>query len=131
MPSYGGNNNPVVRHKSDSDDIATMAMDRDAMDVMPGGHLMRPPAMGQGGHGHAPISIRPPAPIPHFRSAPLPPAAPVPVIPGTGSNRVKTSGAPYAVWLFASLLAGILSYHVAPEILAKFESKPPTVQSSQ
>jgi hypothetical protein len=50
--------------------------------------------------------------------------APATIVPQTASNNIKTSalGAPLAVWLFAALLAGIISYHVAPEIMARVES---------
>jgi len=35
---------------------------------------------------------------------------------------VSPAGAPYAIWLIASVLAGIISYYVAPEVLGRFES---------
>ncbi|MCW5834907.1 MAG: hypothetical protein KIS78_21075, partial [Labilithrix sp.] len=117
-PYVGSVQPPVVRHKLDSfdDENPTMAMDRDALDVMPGGNVfrnMRP----------SPASA---APIPHFRRAsPSSPASGLAMEPaGTRSSdvRIAAGGAPLAVWLAAAILAGVLSYFVAPEIMARLES---------
>ncbi|MBX3209715.1 MAG: hypothetical protein KF764_32070 [Labilithrix sp.] len=119
-------NPPIVRHKQDSfdDENPTMALDRDALDVMPGGNTYRSPRPSPAGA----------APIPHFRTAsPSTPASALAVDPaaGTGSNSVRfaTGGAPLAVWIAAGILAGVLSYFVAPEIMARLESPAHAAQS--
>jgi hypothetical protein len=111
-PYVGSINAPIVRHPLDSfeDENATMAMDRDALDVLPGGGVRRVPKPLGGA-----------APIPHFRPAMVAPAT---IVPHTASSSVRTSsvGAPLAVWVFAGILAAIISYYVAPEIMARVET---------
>ncbi len=116
-PYMGAINPPVVRHREDDfeDESPTMAMDRDGLDVLPGARALRTPK---------PTPAAGAPPIPHFR--PARPAASQPrtvIVPGTASSKVRAtpSGAPLAVWVFAGLLAGIVSYHVAPEIMARLE----------
>jgi hypothetical protein len=41
--------------------------------------------------------------------------------------RATADGAPYIIWLIASVLAGIISYYVAPEILGRYQSAHTTV----
>lgn len=92
-------------------DDPTRAMDRD--DVLPG--ALRPPKP----------TFQPHAPaIPHFRPRSIqPPAASAspPPMPDTASRKMRTAGAPYAVWIVASIIAGVVSYHLAPEILVRRE----------
>jgi hypothetical protein len=86
-------------------------MDRN--DILPGALRTPKPTF----QPHAPA-------IPHFRPRSMqPPAAEAPPtpMPNTGSQRVMTRGAPYAVWIAASVIAGLLSYHLAPEILVRHE----------
>ena len=117
-PYIGSINPPVVRHRQDDydDENPTMAMDRDGLDVLPGARAIRTPKPSP-----APGAA---APIPHFRPAHAVAAAPKTVIvPGTTSSKVRstTSAAPLAVWIFAGLLAGIISYHVAPELVMRVD----------
>ncbi|MBX3218602.1 MAG: hypothetical protein KF850_41735 [Labilithrix sp.] len=118
-PYVGSLRPPVVRQKLDSfdDENPTMAMDRDALDVMPGGNVFR-------NTRPSPASA---APIPHFRVAsPSSPASghAMEHAASTRSSdvRVAAGGAPLAVWIVAGLLAGVLSYFAAPEIMARLES---------
>jgi len=127
VPSYGGHDLPAIRQKSHSidEEMATMALDREGLDILPGGlnggglSPTRPPPPPSGG--------RSPAPIPHFRPAAPGPGAHVQMqtvlVPnGDGS---KPKGAPLALWVLAAVLAGILSYHVTPAIMGHFEAATP------
>ena len=114
-PYIGSIDQPVLGYPPQGDfddDQPTMAMDRDGRDVLPGARALRTPKPSPAA-GAAP-------PIPHFRPAHYVPAAPRTVIvPGTASTKTetKTAGAPLAVWVFAGLLASIISYHIAPELV--------------
>ena len=109
---------PVIARKVDArevsydDEVATMAMDRDGLDVMPGGGF-------RGVHAQvAPQTQRPPAPIPNFRPAPhmmAPPQRMPP--PRVEKKKKKPSGATLALWVLASVVAAVLSYKLAPEAL--------------
>jgi hypothetical protein len=126
VPSYG----PVygdasIRQKAQSpheidDEMATMALDREAYDIMPGGmnNELRPtsPPRAPSPRGSA-------APIPHFRPAHA--AAQTVVVPSNSTDVRAGRGAPLALWIFAAVLAGILSYHVTPAVMSHFESLPP------
>lgn len=110
-PYVGSINAPAARQPFESldDENATMAMDRDALDVLPGGGVRRT---------QKPVASV--APIPHFRPAMVAPAT---IVPHTASNSIRTgTGAPLAVWVFAGLLAAVISFYVAPEIMARFDS---------
>lgn len=123
-PYIGSINPPAMHLRQDDfdDENPTMAMDRDGLDVLPGARALRTPK---------PSPAVSAAPIPHFRPAslglaPRPPGEAAPktvIVPGTSSSKVKTTpaGAPLAVWIFAGLLAGIISYHVAPEVVGRLE----------
>jgi hypothetical protein len=118
-PYIGSIDPPILQHRHDDfevdDDNPTMAMDRDGRDVLPGARALRTPKP-------SPAAGAPP--IPHFRPASHVAAAPKTVIvPGTASTKTQTkaAGAPLAIWIFAGLLAGIISYHVAPEIVMRAE----------
>jgi len=125
-PYFGAINPPVMHHVQDDfdDDNPTMAMDRDGLDVLPGARALRTPKPSP-----APGAV---PPIPHFRPAnPIPPPPKTVIVPGTASSQTRrtTAGAPLAVWIFAGLLAGIISYHLAPEILMRADhTTPPTQQ---
>lgn len=117
-PYVGAAEPPTARRQDDSvvdDENPTTWMERDALDVLPGAKAIRAPKP-------SPAFA---APIPHFRAAPLAASEPkMIIIPGTASNKVKTttSGAPLAVWLLAAVVAGVVSYFVAPELVARLES---------
>jgi hypothetical protein len=93
--------------ESISDDPTT-AMDRD--DVLPGAIRTPKPAVAP----HAPA-------IPHFRPRVVEPVAAPSPTPNTGSRDVKVASAPYAIWVLASIIAGLVSYHLAPEILVRLD----------
>lgn len=106
-------------HSWDGDDQqATMAFDREGNDVLPGGPLRAttpPPPPRQ-------VSV---APIPHFRPA-NPAVQTVIVPPGSSAHDVRQSkGAPLALWIFAAILAGILSFYVTPTVMSRFDPPPP------
>lgn len=92
-----------------SDEQPTMALDREHLDVLPGGRIpVRPsPAAGR--------------PIPNFR-APAPAPLPNVIVRDSASAAtVKTRAASGAwlAWIAASVLLGFASFHYAPTLLAK------------
>jgi hypothetical protein len=108
------------RAKLDSsydDEGPTMAMDREALDILPGGMptelplASMPPA--------APLNVTRPPPakaIPHFRSArAAQPKVIVPQIPR--AQQQDATQAPLLLWVMASLVAGVLSYRLLPELV--------------
>lgn len=104
----------------DDDQQSTMAFDRDAADVLPGGGPNRPTLTPRQ------ISV---APIPHFRPAAANAAVQTVIVPNqtnaTGSTDARANkGAPLALWIFAAILAGVLSYHVTPAVMTHFEAPP-------
>lgn len=118
-PLTGGRMTPVPSpsfRERDFDDVedqqATMAIDREreGIDLMPG-PVPRPSSRPSG------------APIPHFRPANA--AVATVLVPGQEPEAKK--GAPLALWLFAAVLAGVLSYFVTPMAMSHFESPPPRV----
>ncbi|MFO0735681.1 MAG: hypothetical protein U0270_07370 [Labilithrix sp.] len=121
QPSVRGVQRIDTDRSWDGDDHAsTMAFDREGADVMPGAGpnsmrpTMNPPPRA--------VSV---APIPHFR--PANPAVQTVIVPNqTGSMEARSGkGAPLALWIFAAILAGILSYHVTPAVMTHFEGPPP------
>lgn len=99
----------------DGDEQQTMAFDREGAEVLPGGaHLRSTRSPG-------PLGA---APIPHFR--PANGAVQTVIVPNQGDAEARSKGAPLALWIFAAILAGILSYHVTPAIMSHFEAPPPT-----
>jgi hypothetical protein len=96
------------RQKFDSveDQYPTMAMDREGLDVLPGGRALRTPKPG---------TVVGAPPIPNFRPqvAEDPATVATPPPPRVVATGAATS---YAIWVFAGILAAIVSYHVAPEI---------------
>ena len=102
-------------------------MDRDALDLKRGDR--RSPSIGvvgaepqhvlPGGDApRMPAAVPRDSAVPHVRAHAIQPRA---MLPRTGSRKAKAMGA-YAVWIFACVLAGILSYHIAPEIFVRLES---------
>lgn len=96
---------------AEDDQQATMAIDREreGIDLLP--------------HGTVRQSSRPsahPAPIPHFRPANPNAAAATVIVPNQQAEPKK--GAPLALWLFAAVLAGVLSYFVTPMAMSHFET---------
>jgi hypothetical protein len=118
---------PIVRHKLhdlDTDGDPTTAMDREA-DLPPRSVL--PVAVPRPASVPTPAIPRPPR-LPAIAPRGSTGAAPV-VLPHppnrypTGAEAMPAgAGAPYLVWLLASLLAGIISYNVAPRIAAHFDA---------
>lgn len=96
------------------DGAETRAMNRDALDVFRGGHRLSASRPARAS----------PAPIPHFRAASAVARA---IDAGRAAPRLRASGgsgrAPLAYWVLAAIVAGILSYHVTPEILARIEPR--------
>lgn len=103
------------------DQQSTMAFDREGADVLPGGMPSH-----RSSRGPAAVSV---APIPHFR--PASPAVQTVIVPNqSGSTEIRsTKGAPLALWIFAAILAGILSYHVTPAVMSHFEAPPPPAKA--
>lgn len=91
-----------------SDEQPTMALDRQGLDVLPGGRVPRPlPAAGR--------------PIPNFRAHAPAPAPNVIVRDSASAATVKTKAASGAwlAWIAASVILGFASFHYAPSLLAK------------
>jgi hypothetical protein len=110
--------NKEERRQDDYEDgQATMALDREGHDVMPGGFNNAPIPRHSSRPGTGPTG---PA-IPGFR--PANPAAATVLVPNGQQDRPK--GAPLALWIVAAVLAGILSYHVTPAVMGHFEEPPP------
>lgn len=130
VPSYSGGH-PSIRQKSGNgeQDMATMALDREGLDIVPGGFNAGRTDHHHQGHSQTPTRPPPPgasarsvAPIPGFRAAQQPqPAMQTVLVP---NNEGKPKGAPLALWLFAAVLAGILSYHVTPAIMSQLQAPP-------
>jgi hypothetical protein len=113
-PYMNATHEPVMRNKfaSMSDDV-TMALERE--DVLPGAVRVQKPI------------VVPNAPaIPHFRAQAADP--PTAIIPQPAEQEERR-GAPYAVWIVASILAGLMSYHVAPALMGIFTAPRAHVQS--
>jgi len=112
---------PSDRSWDGEDQQSTMAFDRDGADVLPGG-------IGSNRTSRAPAAVSV-APIPHFR--PANPAVQTVIVPNqSGSTEIRSAkGAPLALWIFAAILAGILSYHVTPAVMSHFEAPPPPVKT--
>jgi hypothetical protein len=98
-------------------DNPTMAMSRDALDVLPGARALMAPK----------VPSRVGAPIPHFRAGHVAtPAAPSPafVAPRVAAQSVKPpSRAPLAVWIVAAIVVGVISFRFAPEVVARLEPR--------
>lgn len=119
VPSYRGG--PAIRQKANGEEeMATMALDREGLDILPDG-------LNGGGRNLNPTRPPPPmttgrsvAPIPGFRAAQ--PQQHMGMQTVLVPSEAKPKGAPLALWLFAAVLAGILSYHVTPAIMSHFEA---------
>jgi hypothetical protein len=106
-----------VRGDVYEDEHPTMALDNDAREVLPGGS--RKPALE-----------RPRKLIPQFR--PWSSGDAETVVAGLSRPRpfepreIRThvSTLTYALWVLAGLLTGVITYHVAPQMLARIESPP-------
>lgn len=104
-----------------SDEHPTMALDREGLDVLPRS-VPRPAAGGR------PIpGFRPPAPEPPtlVRAAnPTNPNAANATGPFQPQAVYEESAAPgiftYLVWILASVLAGLIMFHLAPHLLSKY-----------
>jgi hypothetical protein len=100
-----------VRGEVYADEQPTMALDRDARDVLPGG----------------PRKADRPKLIPQFRPWSSGDAETVIAAPRafvTHAVRTHVSMLTYALWVLAGLLTGVITYHVAPQMLARIESPP-------
>ncbi len=96
------------KYESISDDV-TMALGRE--DVLPGVAQDRTPTLLP----HAPA-------IPHFRAKP--PPDPPTIVARPPPEEDAKRGAPWSVWIFASVIAGMLSYHVVPAVVGLFQTRP-------
>ncbi len=114
-PYMTSSHTPRMRDKfeSMSDDV-TMALERE--DVLPGAV-----------RAHTPIVVPNAPPIFHFRAQAADP--PTAIIPQVAQPEPEKRGAPYAVWIAASVIAGLVSFHVAPAILSVFTTPHAHVQS--
>jgi len=108
-PRYLGSiNPPVIRHNEmdSTGENATYAMDRDALDVLPGGGRIATPKPG----------FANPIPVPNFR-----PAHEIHHQQQQFLNQppleAPQGGASWAVWLLASIVMGVLMYFAAPAML--------------
>lgn len=93
-----------------SDEQPTMALDRQGLDVLPGGRVPRPlPAAGR--------------PIPNFRAhAPAPAPAPNVIVRDSASAatvKTKAASGAWLAWIAASVILGFASFHYAPSLFAK------------
>jgi hypothetical protein len=94
------------------DDAPTLTLDRDeiAASLLPDARRDRPSIP----------RAHPTLPVPHFRSraqvAPLRPPRAILVAPPA-----KRGGVPVGFWLFAALIAGLLSFQLAPRAKASLE----------
>jgi len=107
-----------VRTEVYADEPPTMALDRDAEDVLPGPRrkvLERPARL-------VPFLRPPPSADAETIVAPMRAPLEPRVI------RTPVSTLTYALWVLAGLLTGVITYHVAPQMLARFEA-PPTAAS--
>lgn len=106
----------------DDDDSPTTMLDRDGLDVLPGGF-------------GAPKKKAEPnrrSPVPNFRTPPAMPKVIVapdskPNMMNGGSAQLK--GPPLVAWLVAALVLAIVSYKVAPVMVAKAEVVAKRVQT--
>ncbi|MBX3231578.1 MAG: hypothetical protein KIT84_23880 [Labilithrix sp.] len=128
VPQYTGASPSIRAKRGDVDEeMQTMALDRECHDVLPDGlsgqgglsPTRRPPPSASA-RGPAPA----PAPIPHFRPANGGAQVQMQTVLAPNADGSKPKGAPLALWLFAAVLAGILSYHVTPAIMSHFEPPP-------
>jgi hypothetical protein len=132
LPSSSYDAHPVTHRRGDAfdDDHPTMAMDREARDVMPGGGRARLPAAGapipnfRPPPGDAPTLVRAgmPAPPTFGRAPPMPFGAATP----PPWAQVARGASPYALWIVASVMAAIASYFAAPAVVAKIETSSQT-----
>ena len=89
------------------DDHVTLCLDRDAMDI-----ALLPDAR----HGkNLPLDMKagPNLPVPHFRSKAE--VAQQHQEPTVVVRQPRGGGLPLGVWLFAAMIAGIVSFHFAPQ----------------
>ena len=105
----------------DDDDSPTTMLDRDGLDVLPGGfaprqqHSQRPAAGG---------------PVPNFRTpAPMPKVIVAPDSRPRMQPDAQTKTPPLVFWLVAALVLAIVSYKVTPLAFAKAEGAAKRVQS--
>jgi hypothetical protein len=97
----------------DDDDSPTTMLDRDGLDVLPGG--FRSPQHPQHAHGGSPVpNFRTPAPMPKVIVAPD-------SIPRTRQAEPQTKAPPLVFWLVAALVLAIASYKLTPVAFAKAE----------
>jgi hypothetical protein len=104
-----------VRTDVYADEHPTMALDNDAREVLPGASRKAPPE-------------RPRKLIPQFRPWSSGDAetviAPPPRPFEPRAIRTHVSTLTYALWVLAGLLTGVITYHVAPQMLARIEAPP-------
>jgi hypothetical protein len=106
----------------DDDDSPTTMLDRDGLDVLPGGF---------GAPKHKPDGNRQ-SPVPNFRT---PPAMPKVIVAPDSQPRMQRSGdaqtktPPLVFWLVAALVLAIVSYKVTPVMVTKAEVVAKRVQA--
>lgn len=114
---------PIEMHElDDDDDSPTTMLDRDGLDVLPGG--FRPPQHPQRVRGGSPVpNFRTPAPMPKVIVAPD-------SIPRMKQpQEPQTKAPPLVFWLVAALVLAIVSYKVTPVAFGKAEVVAKRVQS--
>ena len=94
----------------DDDDSPTAMLDREGLDVLPGGFGSPKPKPSE--------RERKRTPVPNFRD---PHAMPKVIVAGDSKKKLapQTKTPPLMVWLFAALVLAIVSYKVTPLALAK------------
>lgn len=115
----------------EDDQLPTRAMDREVYERA-AADRRHPPS----------VAPRAEAPHPHQAKANVRRSTPSEGTPAVSSRNVSTappanrarrstagrSGIPYAVWIFASILVGIVSFHVVPQVAARFDAPAPATE---
>ena len=115
-----------VLELDDDDDSPTTMLDRDGLDVLPGGFRSPPQhhPSARGGNPAVP-NFRTPAPMPKVIVAP----DSIPRMKHRQQEEPQTKAPPLVFWLVAALVLAIVSYKVTPVAFGKAEVVAKRVQS--
>jgi hypothetical protein len=104
----------------DDDDAPTTMLDRDGLDVLPGGFAPKQTAAANG--GSAVPNFRTPGPMPKVIVAPE-------SVPRLKGPEPQTKAPPLVFWLVAALVLAIVSYKITPVAFGKAEVVAKRVQT--
>jgi hypothetical protein len=104
----------------DDDDSPTTMLDRDGLDVLPGGFAPKQTAAANG--GSAVPNFRTPGPMPKVIVAPE-------SVPRLKGPEPQTKAPPLVFWLVAALVLAIVSYKITPVAFGKAEVVAKRVQT--